>query len=170
MLRTLNVAVLFHTTISNQIFIHRAKVTRKPLDWCMLAVNVSAFICIFMVDISVVFVPLFQAFPRTLFECNLFERTGNVTHFLMYIAISTFLYCKVKSVVVILKSDLSQFAKAGFEFGSLCCAVYYIVIVSWIESFSLNDAANCFFGVPPFVGHMVVSGIISTCFKILFFF
>ncbi|KAJ1566310.1 hypothetical protein HK405_010306 [Cladochytrium tenue] len=159
-LRCLNVAWLAHMTVSNQLFIHRRRRPRTALDWVLLAINVSSLTCIFVVAVNIVLLPLVQTSPRTVFQCNFFERVGNATHFLMFVLINVLLYLKVASTLDSMPASTRPPALlVPFHAGSAVAVLSFVAIDVYEQSFPLDDPESCFFGVPGYVGHVVVACI-----------
>ncbi|KAJ1548014.1 hypothetical protein HK405_004413 [Cladochytrium tenue] len=159
-LRCLNVAWLGHMTVSNQLFIHRRRRPRTTLDWVLLAINASSLTCISVVAINIVLLPLVQSSPRTVFQCNFFERVGNATHFLMFVLINVLLYLKVAATLATMPARARPLALLlPFHTGSAIAVLSFVAIDGYEQSFPLNNPALCFFGVPGYVGHVVVACI-----------
>lgn len=191
-LRTMNAAAMGWMLFSNAVFAWRKqRKARNQLEIVAIVAMLAAFICIsyptcrpptaadtqlqigvFMVTINIVFLPLFDA-PPSVFACNLFERSGNITHFVMFTMMPYFFYLRAE---VIRKTLMSKTFLKTVMFGRACKVVVaglmlgFILTCVYIESFPLNDANACFFGVPPFVGSLVISCLFTsgTAFLLLF--
>ncbi|CEO98285.1 unnamed protein product (mitochondrion) [Plasmodiophora brassicae] len=172
-LRTMNAAAMGWMLFSNAVFAWRKqRKARNQLEIVATVAMLAAFICVFMVTINIVFLPLFDA-PPSVFACNLFERSGNITHFVMFTMMPYFFYLRAE---VIRKTLMSKTFLKTVMFGRACKVVVaglmlgFILTCVYIESFPLNDANACFFGVPPFVGSLVISCLFTsgTAFLLLF--
>lgn len=160
--RVLNVFVLGHLIVSNQLYMRRRKLVLGMLDWMLLGMSICGIICIGMVAINISILPYTKTSPRSVFECNLFERSGNITHFLMFDFLTAFLYLKVLSIFKSMAKILGvgRTTTLIFHAGSVLAGIFFTLICLYIELFPLNDPNNCFFGTPAYTGHLISAAVV----------
>lgn len=192
-LRALNCAVMGWILFSSALYVKRKNAKdRKRLELVTIGCMLMSFVCewarrlcrwpgtdtsgprlpgVFLVTINIVLLP-FRGTPATDFECNLFERGGNITNFVMYAGMVYFFYLRTETIRKNIMS--TNFIKTPL-FTWLCTSLAYAIIVgffatcAYIESFPLR-AEECFFGVPPFVGTLVISLLAASAFTFLIIF